>query len=160
MYCIRALKPGTYVVSEVLNQGWNQTYPLSPGTHTITIASGQIVQGVNFGNRAKPQEDCCLTFRFPAGRPDKFLATNGPEPADPSTGLQTWVAQHTASPLTGFDGTEFDHFFATTIALPQGNCVQSAVLTVRVKPNGAGGTVANDSITLMFVGANSLPRHG
>jgi len=155
-YCFKGLKPGTYVVSEVLINGWNQTYPLSPGTHTITIASGQIVQGINFGNRAKPQENCCLTFRFPSGRPDQFSTANGAEPADPSSGLQQWVALHTTSPLVGFDGTGFDQFFATTVVLPKGNCINSAVLTVRVKPNGAGSTVANDSITLMFVGSNGL----
>jgi len=54
-YCIKKLPPGTYTVSEVLQPGWIQTapQPVPPGTHTVTVASGQTVTGVDFGNRLR-----------------------------------------------------------------------------------------------------------
>ncbi|MGC8879601.1 MAG: SdrD B-like domain-containing protein [Anaerolineae bacterium] len=44
------LEPGVYVVSETLRSGWTQTYPETPGTHTVTLTD-QSVRGVDFGNR-------------------------------------------------------------------------------------------------------------
>ena len=44
------LAPGTYTVSEVGQSGWTRTAPAS-GTHTISLSSGQAVEGRDFGNR-------------------------------------------------------------------------------------------------------------
>ena len=44
------LKPGTYTLDEVIQTGWGQGYPASPGTHTIILTSGTAVTGKNFAN--------------------------------------------------------------------------------------------------------------
>jgi protocatechuate 3,4-dioxygenase beta subunit len=46
----QGLVPGTYTVSEVLQGGWIQTAPPSPGTFTVTVAAGSTVTGENFAN--------------------------------------------------------------------------------------------------------------
>ena len=42
--------PGTYTVSEVLQGGWRQTAPGGIGVREYTVASGQVVEGADFGN--------------------------------------------------------------------------------------------------------------
>jgi uncharacterized repeat protein (TIGR01451 family) len=157
-YCFRELKPGTYTLSEVMQQGWQQTYPLSPGTHTVSLISAQVLQGINFGNKARPDDRCCLTFQFPQGVRDNFQTGNGPEPATPSPGFIKWLPA--GGVLTGYDEPQVDHIFATTLSLPQGNCIDSAYLTVRMRPNGSGATVGNDSVNLQFIGNNGSPVPG
>ncbi|HEY3372513.1 MAG TPA: SdrD B-like domain-containing protein [Prolixibacteraceae bacterium] len=53
-YCFHDLPAGTYTVSEVMQPGWEQTLPQSPGTYTITITSGQVITNINFGNHYDP----------------------------------------------------------------------------------------------------------
>lgn len=53
--------PGTYVVSEVQQPGWTQTYPARPGTHTVTVGTGTNVTA-DFGNGDCPCPDCCQDF--------------------------------------------------------------------------------------------------
>ncbi len=48
-YIFSNLNPGDYVVSEVQDPCWTQTYPPAPGTHTVTIVDISVT-GVNFGN--------------------------------------------------------------------------------------------------------------
>ncbi|MBI5215020.1 MAG: T9SS type A sorting domain-containing protein [Ignavibacteriae bacterium] len=43
------LAPGSYIVQEVLQQGWLQTYPEN-GSYSVTIASGSNVTGKDFAN--------------------------------------------------------------------------------------------------------------
>ena len=43
------LKPGTYVVEEVSQAGWTQSFP-GNGTYAITLTSGQIDSANDFGN--------------------------------------------------------------------------------------------------------------
>ncbi|RMG54839.1 MAG: hypothetical protein D6723_04090, partial [Acidobacteria bacterium] len=50
-YCFMNLDPGTYTVSEIQQLPWTQTFPPSPGTHTVTLAQGQFVEDIDFGNR-------------------------------------------------------------------------------------------------------------
>lgn len=50
-YFFSFLDPNIYTVAEVLKPHWEQTYPLPPGTHTVTLSDGQTVTGVDFGNR-------------------------------------------------------------------------------------------------------------
>jgi len=50
-YSFASIAPGSYAVEEVAQGGWTQSYPLSPGTYTVTLDSG--VAGptdINFGN--------------------------------------------------------------------------------------------------------------
>jgi PKD repeat protein len=39
-YCFTGLNPGSYVVSEVNQTGWTQTYPASPGSHSLSLTQG------------------------------------------------------------------------------------------------------------------------
>ena len=50
LYVFGDLDPGTYTVREVVKPGWQQTAPAS-GYHEVSVASGQAVEGVDFGNR-------------------------------------------------------------------------------------------------------------
>jgi RTX calcium-binding nonapeptide repeat (4 copies)/von Willebrand factor type A domain/Calx-beta domain len=42
--------PGTYTVREVVPAGYTQSFPNSPAFHTVTVAAGQTVDNINFGN--------------------------------------------------------------------------------------------------------------
>ncbi len=44
------LEQGDYIIGEKLKSGWVQTYPVSPGTHTVQVVPGQLMQAVWFGN--------------------------------------------------------------------------------------------------------------
>ncbi|MBS4028758.1 MAG: InlB B-repeat-containing protein, partial [Ignavibacteriales bacterium] len=50
IFIFDSLPPGNYTVSEVLQQGWGRSLPSSSGTHGVTITSGLIVTGKDFGN--------------------------------------------------------------------------------------------------------------
>lgn len=45
-----SVDPGTYTLGETLKPGWRQTSPAAPGTHSLTVTSGQVVDGADFGN--------------------------------------------------------------------------------------------------------------
>ena len=49
-YAFTVLQSGTYTVREVVQTGWQQTFP-STAAHTLTIESGQSYEGINFGNQ-------------------------------------------------------------------------------------------------------------
>jgi hypothetical protein len=53
-YELTDILPGTYLVSEMNKTGWVQTYPAQPGTYTVTVDSGEIALGKDFGNYAPP----------------------------------------------------------------------------------------------------------
>jgi subtilisin family serine protease len=44
------LQPGTYIVAEVMQPGWSQTYPSSPGTYEVELEEEEVVPGRDFGN--------------------------------------------------------------------------------------------------------------
>jgi uncharacterized repeat protein (TIGR01451 family) len=154
-YCFKEVKPGVYTVLEVPKPNWTQTAPATPGTYTLTLNSGVSVN-LEFGNKAKKDDTCCLSFRFPFGRIDNFVATNGPEPASPSPGLVQFLNNPT---LVGFDYPNVNHMFATTMTLPQGNCVDSATLNIHVRPNGSALN-SNDAMALRFVNSSGSPVAG
>jgi protocatechuate 3,4-dioxygenase beta subunit len=49
-YRFTQLAPGNYTVAEVLQTGWEQTYPPAPGTHAVKLEPGQLADSLNFGN--------------------------------------------------------------------------------------------------------------
>ena len=49
-YSFTGLDAGRYQVSEDQKQGWKRTFPLEPA-HPVTLATGQSVVGINFGNQ-------------------------------------------------------------------------------------------------------------
>jgi hypothetical protein len=57
-YCFNNLPAGTYTVTETNQTGWQQTFPSSPGIHTVTLTAGQNIDSLNFGNRRLPE---CIT---------------------------------------------------------------------------------------------------
>jgi|GEM_PF-1666430 len=45
-----SVKPGAYSVAEEGREGWRQTAPGGPGAFERTVISGQVVEGLDFGN--------------------------------------------------------------------------------------------------------------
>jgi len=59
-YCFNDLQPGgTYTVFETNQSGWTQTFPLSPGTYSIPLTSGEHRDSIDFGNRLSPVGGIC-----------------------------------------------------------------------------------------------------
>jgi PKD repeat protein len=52
-YCFTNLCDGEYCVVEQTKPGWAQTWPVNPPFYHVTIVNGQIVQGLDFGNKKK-----------------------------------------------------------------------------------------------------------
>lgn len=48
-YWFMNLPSGTYTVSEEMQDGWTQTFPLS-GTHTVVLEDCEVLEGFDFGN--------------------------------------------------------------------------------------------------------------
>jgi hypothetical protein len=49
-YTLTNVSPGTYTLQDVLQSGYVQTEPASPGTYPLTMTSGGNVTGANFGD--------------------------------------------------------------------------------------------------------------
>ncbi len=49
-YSFTDLAPGSYTVAELLQTGWAQTFPASPGRHVLTLAAGVVATDIDFGN--------------------------------------------------------------------------------------------------------------
>ena len=56
-YAFTDLIPTSYTVAEVAQSGWQQTFPAGNGTHSLGLASGQILSGIDFGN----VQSACIT---------------------------------------------------------------------------------------------------
>lgn|GEM_PF-4183794 len=52
-YVLASVPFGTQIVREVMQPSYEQTFPSGNGTQTVSVGAGQIVSGVNFGNRLK-----------------------------------------------------------------------------------------------------------
>ena len=50
-YSLTGLAAGTYVVAEVAQRDWVQTFPASPGRHTVVLTGGQVEESIDFGNQ-------------------------------------------------------------------------------------------------------------
>ena len=48
-YSFKRLRAGTYTVSEVQQDGWEQTYPAA-GSHVVELSARESVTGIDFGN--------------------------------------------------------------------------------------------------------------
>lgn len=119
-YCFQGLPTGTYVVSEQNQFGWVQTYPSSPGTHTINLVAGNSYTA-DFGNCAQlPPGDICGTKYWDQN-------CNGViDPGEPAMGGWTIVLKDNlgntiATAVTGADGSYCFH------NLPAGTYVLSEV---------------------------------
>ena len=73
-YWFVGLEPGTYIIREVVPEGFEQTFPTSDdaaidGVHKVVLEPGDEVRGLNFGNRR--------LFEPASIHGLKFLARNG-----------------------------------------------------------------------------------
>ncbi|MCL5030085.1 MAG: SpaA isopeptide-forming pilin-related protein [Bacteroidetes bacterium] len=84
-FCFNDLPPGTYTLSEGPQDGWQQTYPTNPSTHTVVLTAGQKVT-VDFGNKQLLSSICGKKFNDLDGDKDK----DGNEP-----GIANWVIKLT-----------------------------------------------------------------
>ncbi|MBS4027563.1 MAG: T9SS type A sorting domain-containing protein, partial [Ignavibacteriales bacterium] len=73
---------GEYVVSEQMQNGWEQTFPPPPGTHTVEIVSGTNAEKI-FGNRLSTG-----VIQLSEVPVDFILYQNVPNPFNPSTTIQ------------------------------------------------------------------------
>lgn len=63
-YCFNDLAPGNYTVSEVNQAGWTQSFPASPGTHSLSVGTNQVFSDINFGNFQPQPEPCDLEANY------------------------------------------------------------------------------------------------
>ena len=61
-YCFDGLKPGTYIVSEIVPEGYRQTYP-EGGVHEVTLRCGKDAKDINFGNAPAGGSICGTKFK-------------------------------------------------------------------------------------------------
>jgi hypothetical protein len=71
---------GDWTISEVLQTGWKQTCPASPGTYTVTVQSETTVADKNFGNKKKTTGGGGGTTPTPTEVPPEPPAAAPPEP--------------------------------------------------------------------------------
>jgi hypothetical protein len=101
-YDFEGLAPGSYTIKEILQSGWTQTVPASPGSIAATVTAGHVASGLNFGDFQN------ITI---AGLVYNDLSGDGAqEPGEP--GLSGWTVQLVnsagtvvASKVTGTGGT-------------------------------------------------------
>ena len=83
-YWFLELRPGVYTATELLRDGWQQTWPPPPGEHTVHLEPGDVVEGIDFGNQ--PENDLGSIHGM------KWHDLNGNAEKDPDEpGLGEWV---------------------------------------------------------------------
>ncbi|MCL4550853.1 MAG: SpaA isopeptide-forming pilin-related protein, partial [Bacteroidetes bacterium] len=90
-YCFNDLPAGTYTLSETQQDGWDQTYPTNPSTHTVILPAGQSVLNVDFGNKQLLGSICGM----------KFNDLNGNGANDNEPALSGWVIELTYNGSNG-----------------------------------------------------------
>jgi hypothetical protein len=50
-YWLGGLEPGSLLIREVVPDGFTQTFPADPGSHMVDVGSGDLVDGIDFGNQ-------------------------------------------------------------------------------------------------------------
>lgn len=97
LYCFHDLPDGDYIVEEVQQPGWVQTFPIDPtgqpGVHMITISGGIGRDNVNFGNRQERDDRGIYGVKF-------YDANNNGQWDSGEPGLPGWVIE-----LVGDNGT-------------------------------------------------------
>ena len=94
-YCFNDLQPGgTYTVSEINQDGWQQTFPSTPGTHTVTLTSGQQIDTLNFGNKQLPTLGSICGIKF-----NDLDGDGVKDPGEP--GLANWEINLTYNTVAG-----------------------------------------------------------
>ena len=100
-YAIIGLGPGAYTVREIQQSGWSQTFPAAPGTHSVVLALGQTISGIDFGNQetgglSNPKDEATGTALDGEETPERFAARNRHALASFAGGaVSDWVYQRT-----------------------------------------------------------------
>jgi len=111
-YLFSNLSTGSYTIKEsnLFPWNWNQTCPVSPGTHTVNLSAEEIVTGINFGNRDLMRWDLAVglgaTPAFP-GRTQAYYAyyrNYGTVASPPATLTLTLPPEVATPPLFISDG--------------------------------------------------------
>ncbi|MCA9189180.1 MAG: hypothetical protein KDA99_26325, partial [Planctomycetales bacterium] len=150
MYWITGLLPGTYIIREIVPSGWIQTAPSSL-FYTVTIGPGQIVEGLDFGNRREGADvhgRKLTTVRraqtLTRGLPDAYVLPT--EPVSPSAGAAAYLSTIGAT-SRNYDETGVNKQFLDSFqSLPSG--IVSATLQIGLKPQGE--VDFNDALGLFF----------
>ncbi len=170
-YCFENLQPGgTYTVSETQQALWQQTYPASPGTYSIPLASGQNKDSVNFGNYLKPVASKCdslhatatkvtpgdciwsLTLHQPAtmtGISSVQIISLAPNQFTTGTGLGvnfgSWITSGNTyyAPSGTVPGGTLNNFFTMSLSY-----VTSPQVVAVNWLNNSGGVVCTDTLRL------------
>ncbi len=95
---------------------------------------------------------CTKRTLLRAGVDDGFSSANGAEPAAPSPGLASLILQNSGSLPANFDDSTSDGHFGHTFVLPQGRCIEEAIIRFRARP--LAGLSGNDAIHIGFVNAS------
>ncbi|MDP2285083.1 MAG: SdrD B-like domain-containing protein, partial [Pseudohongiella sp.] len=101
-YCFTNLPAGNYQLVESPQAPWQQTFPANGNPHLVTLATGQKVTGINFGN-ALPSGSCSAATQ---GTGPGTLA-NGNFEAEQFT-LNTPFSFENESLVTGWETTQAD----------------------------------------------------
>lgn len=141
-YYFNNLPPGTYTINEVNQPGWTQSYPTTPGTHTVTLTNGQAIGNLDFGNcRPQPQE--CLEYR-----PDTTFCER-----NPATGATIYVHRFYIRSLLP---CQYTQSAALTVLSPAGVVVSPSSFPVSGTPTsqtiaiGGPGAVAGATVLLQI----------
>jgi hypothetical protein len=59
-YWFEMVPIGDWEVSEILQPGWVQTFPSGDGSHQVTLNPGEVVTGLDFGNKEVPEPSSLL----------------------------------------------------------------------------------------------------
>ena len=76
-YFFMNLAANTYIVSETIQPGFNQTAPVFPGTYNVNLTSTSVASNINFGNAPQPPcNNANFTFQNnqPCQSPVSFAA--------------------------------------------------------------------------------------
>ncbi|KAF0152271.1 MAG: Cna B domain protein [Ignavibacteria bacterium] len=61
-FCFTNLKAGSYTIKEVIQDGWEPTFPNNTGIINVTLAEGQNLEGIFFGNKEKLGSICGFKY--------------------------------------------------------------------------------------------------
>ncbi|MEE8451478.1 MAG: GEVED domain-containing protein, partial [Thermoguttaceae bacterium] len=134
-YRFTGLRPDTYLVAEVLQSEWLQTYPDDPGTHALVLAPGDIATDVDFGNAQ------VLDFGDAPAPYPTLLADDGARhlPTGPILGAN-WDVEINGQPTANADGDD------TTGPVDDEDGVTLPVLTAQT----TAATIASLDVDLQY----------
>lgn len=139
-YSFPSLSPGTWMIYEVQQPGWTQTYPQSV-FHTVTVVSGLTTIGVDFGNTEICPAPASTTYN--KGIVDNF--TGGVKPASPDPALTSFLGT-LGGPVIAYYDLPLSipsHAFGETVGnlVPTGCYLTGAYLTIRLGTTANSGSI-------------------